>query len=71
MHNTLEFSMKDPTFSILNPVFYLYHATIDYMLELKLRLVQEDIDMCGPKENILELNEFFGVKMQTISYLNI
>ena len=40
MHDSLGFPMKDNSFSVLNPVFYLYHATIDYMLELKLRLVQ-------------------------------
>lgn len=42
MHNNLGFSMNDGAFSILNPLFILYHGYVDYMLELKIRLVNED-----------------------------
>ena len=42
MHNYLGFSMRDGSFSIINPLFIVYHSYIDYMLELKIRLVNED-----------------------------
>ena len=39
MHNYLSFSMRNPSFSLLNPLFFVYHAYIDYILELRIRMI--------------------------------
>ena len=39
--------MIDGSFSILNPLFMVYHSYIDYMLELKIRLINEDQEKVG------------------------
>ena len=39
MHDYLSFSMTDGAFSLLNPLFFVYHAYIDYILELRIRMI--------------------------------
>lgn len=34
--------MTDAAFSILNPLFMVYHSYVDYMLELKIRIANQD-----------------------------
>ena len=42
MHDNMKFSMNHGSFSVLNPIFYVYHSFIDYMLELKIRMIEEE-----------------------------
>ena len=34
--------MNNNDFSVLNPLFFVFHAHIDYMIELKIRMIRED-----------------------------
>ena len=38
MHDYLSFCMWDGSFSIMTPLFFVYHAFIDYLLELRIRM---------------------------------
>jgi hypothetical protein len=40
MHNLLQLFMSDSQISITNPIFFLYHAWIDYQLEVKIRMIR-------------------------------
>ena len=52
MHNYNGFSMNNNDFSVLNPLFYVYHSFIDYMLELKIRMIQEDYEFSKASLNL-------------------
>ena len=52
MHNYMAFSMNNNDFSVLNPIFYVYHSFIDYMLELKIRMIKEDFRFKNAKINL-------------------
>jgi hypothetical protein len=40
MHDYLQFSMSDVSFSLTNYLFFIYHSWIDAELELKIRKVR-------------------------------
>ena len=41
-HNDLQFPMYDGSFSVLNPLFFIYHTMIDFMLEIKIRMIENN-----------------------------
>lgn len=34
--------MRHTSYSVINPLFFIYHSTIDFMLELKMRMVRSN-----------------------------
>lgn len=44
MHNLLQLFMSDSQLSITNPLFFLFHSWIDYMLEVKIRMIRTSSD---------------------------
>lgn len=40
IHNLLQLFMSDAQLSITNPIFFIYHSFIDYMLEVKIRMIR-------------------------------
>ena len=53
MHNYSSFPMNNNDFSIINPLFFVYHSYIDYMLELKIRMIREQYVFPKKEHNLV------------------
>jgi hypothetical protein len=56
MHNNQQFIMNDASFSVTNPLFFLYHSWIDVQLEMKIR-------MCHDSSNAQEMNNYLAQQL--------
>ena len=46
--------MNNNDFSITNPLFFVYHAHIDYMIELKIRMIRDDYRFPKSSHNLVK-----------------
>ena len=57
MHTYSSFPMNNNDFSISNPLFYVFHTHIDYMIELKIRMIREDYRFTNSQHNLVRDEE--------------